>query len=124
MICVVRNPMDAIVSNFNLAYSFTHDKLLEQDCHKDFTEFYEAATLNALLMWSEWHKRILIEAREKKIPIYFLRYEDLTDDPLPNLIEAFKFILGVDSIEGTNVERRIKEVVEQGTSKTRIYNMK
>ena len=51
---------------------------------------------------------MLDRAKEKKIPIFFLRYEDLCDNAEPNLIDAFRFILGAESIEGTNIERRIK----------------
>ena len=47
----------------------------------------------------------------RKIPTYLLRYEDLVLDPEPHLIELFQFLLEVPSIEGTLVEKRIKDVV-------------
>ena len=39
----------------------------------------------------------------KQIPTYIVRYEDLLTDPEPILDELFRFLLDVDSIEGTVV---------------------
>ena len=44
------------------------------------------------------------------VPTLFVRFEDLRVDPAPVLTDMFKFILNVDSLEGTLCERRIKEV--------------
>ena len=44
------------------------------------------------------------------IPTYFVRYEDILQDPSPLLKEIFKLAFSVDSLEGTILERRIDEV--------------
>ena len=44
------------------------------------------------------------------IPTYFVRYEDLLQNPTPILMDVFKIVLGVNSLEGTIIERRIEEV--------------
>jgi hypothetical protein len=45
---------------------------------------------------------------EKRNPIYFVRYEDLILNKEVELTELFKFLLEMNSLEGTNIERRIK----------------
>ena len=54
-------------------------------------------------------------AEETKKPIYFFRFEDVLQDPRRELTNIFKFILGMDSIEGTVIERRIEDVIKMGT---------
>ena len=50
---------------------------------------------------------ILVNAIATKIPTYFMRYEDLKMNPKPVLEGLFCFLLDVESIKGTVVERRI-----------------
>lgn len=44
------------------------------------------------------------------IPIYFVRFEDLQKNPATILKNVFSIVLGVTSIEGTILERRIDEI--------------
>jgi hypothetical protein len=48
-------------------------------------------------------------------PIHIVRYEDLVLSPKEAYSGLFRFMLGVEKIEGTNVERRIDEVVAMGS---------
>jgi hypothetical protein len=50
---------------------------------------------------------------EGQSPIHFLRYEDLVADPVSELEGLFKFLLEMDDIEGTNIQRRIKAVTSK-----------
>ena len=58
------------------------------------------------------------------IPTYIMRYEDLILNPKPVLIELFSFLLGVDTIEGTVVEKRINEVASSSHSTKSVYKLK
>ena len=58
------------------------------------------------------------------IPTYIIRYEDLLVNPQPVLIELFRFLLDVPSIEGTVVEKRIKEVSNNGPESKEVYALK
>ena len=49
------------------------------------------------------------------IPTYFIRYEDMVLNPEPVLLELFAFLFAVDSIEGTLIEKRIKDYVAKGS---------
>lgn len=60
----------------------------------------------------------------KDLPTFFVRYEDLVKDPKPVLEDLFKFILEQDSLEGTFIEKRIKETVEKGEKATTMYKLK
>lgn len=60
----------------------------------------------------------------RTLPIHFLRYEDLYNEPETTLKELFAFILGVDSIEGTVMEARIDEVLKEGHKVSVVYPLK
>ena len=42
-------------------------------------------------------------------------------DPEPELRNLFKFILGLDSLEGTVIDKRIKDVMAMGAKKNQTY---
>ena len=60
-------------------------------------------------------------AKNKEVPVYFVRFEDLIVDPKKFLGEIFSFFLDVDSIEGTIVEKRIEEICNVGHSNSLVY---
>jgi hypothetical protein len=49
------------------------------------------------------------------IPVYFVRFEDLVDEPYPTLIGLFSFILGVPEslITNTILDKRIINLIEE-----------
>ena len=53
-----------------------------------------------------------------------MRYEDLLINPEPILGELFCFLLDVHSIEGTVVEKRIKEVSKSDFKSKSVYSLK
>ena len=73
---------------------------------------------------NEYFKFYLDIAEKFKIPVHFVRYEDLVDDKYNVLIQLFKFILGVDSLTGTVIEQRIKEYVDLGEDVGVVYKLK
>mmetsp|Transcript_3787 Transcript_3787/g.6467 ORF Transcript_3787/g.6467 Transcript_3787/m.6467 type:complete len:175 (+) Transcript_3787:324-848(+) len=52
------------------------------------------------------------------------KFEELKQEPLRILTEVFQFLLGVDPLEGTYAEHRIKEVVGMGSKVTEVYKLK
>lgn len=48
---------------------------------------------------------------EKKVPILFLKFEELKDEPKETLESTFKFLFGVDSLSGTVIEKRIQDAI-------------
>ena len=64
------------------------------------------------------------DAKLKKVPVLFIRFEDLVADPESQLTYIMQFLLGQKDLAGTNAERRIKEVMAQGHSATKVYDLK
>lgn len=57
-------------------------------------------------------------------PIHIIRYEDLVLTPKDAYSGLFQFMLGIQNIDGTNVERRIDEVVAMGSKASQTYVLK
>ena len=43
-----------------------------------------------------------------KIPVHIIRYEDIVQKPEPTMADLMKFILNVETLEGTKIEKYIK----------------
>lgn len=54
----------------------------------------------------------------------WIRYEDLCTDPNAEYYDILSFFLGTADLEGTNAERRIKQVIEKGSKATQTYSLK
>lgn len=65
-------------------------------------------------LYKHWHD-YWVEALEKnEFPVFYFRFEDLITDPYPVSMDLFAFILGVESIEGTYIDHRIKQKLAKG----------
>lgn len=71
-----------------------------------------------------WYKCLMKDARMKRLPYLFTRFEDLVSNPEPELTNIMKFLLNVTDISGTNAERRVKEVIAKGKDATLVYSIK
>lgn len=112
MIKIVRNPLDAIVSQCNGMWTYTHSLSPVERLDKAVPkEFDETLKLFGEGMAEEFEETIKAEtSMANRIPSFVCRYEDLVQkDPVPLLKNLFKFLLDVKSIEGTVVEKRIEE---------------
>ena len=122
-ISVVRNPIDAIVSYCYLKNTLSHSHVsVEKPNEVDpvwwdgfVTKTAEAMSLTSL----EINRQVM-----PTIPTYYVRYEDLSLDPLTTLTELFCFLLEVPSIQGTVVERRIQDYCADGIQNTIVYKLK
>ena len=57
--------------------------------------------------------------KEKRYPVYMMKYEDVVADTAGNLNDIFRFFMAAESIEGTYVESRIKDTIaKQASGKT------
>ena len=56
--------------------------------------------------------------REKKVPMHFLKFEELRENPRVCLREVFQFLLGVEDLTGTVIEKRIDDVLALGHKAT------
>ena len=49
----------------------------------------------------------IFDIKAKQVPHFFIRYEDLFTYPQETLEKVFCFLLELESVEGTNIQRRI-----------------
>ena len=57
-------------------------------------------------------------------PLYIVRYEDLVREPKETLMGLMSFLLEQKDLSGTNVERRIEQVISKGSSAAQTYRLK
>ena len=106
MIVIVRNPIDIIPSVANLYISKSHSFEFENSLPDEFPEWWDD-WVTAFCENIKTSQEFAIKNIANQIPTYVLRYEDLKTNPVPVLMEMFRFLLNVKSIEGTVIEKRI-----------------
>lgn len=122
VVCCVRNPYDTLASNMHYLPVFVQSSQINEK----FTEVPEEWDLNIKTVTpliKNFHNRILKE-QAKAVPFYIIRYEDLRTKPQETLEGVFKFILNLPSLDGLNIQRRIKQVVDLGHNASVIYTQK
>ena len=73
------------------------------------------------MAWKIWHEYWIKVAEESKKPVYFFRFEDVLLNPKEELTKLFKYILAMDTLEGTVIERRIDDVLKMDKKTTMAY---
>ena len=111
LLCCVRNPFDAFTSWLSMSCNFIHTARVKGDFLGELKEEYTKYMKTITKTFFDCHDKYIKYATEQNAFIYFFRYEDLLDNKRATLVEIFKFMLGVESIEGLNIERRIDAVL-------------
>ena len=124
MVVIVRNPLDVIPSWLNLIALCNHNTKAPFDYEKEFPIWWDWWVKLCTKDIGNWFRQVMKDAALRKVPILWVRYEDLVIDAEPQLYNIMRFMLGQKDITGTNAERRIKEVVALGAGATRTYTLK
>jgi hypothetical protein len=124
MFCIVRNPLDCILSWLNLLSTANHNSKAPFCFAKEYPEWWEWWVKDCCFHLNNWFKVVMKDARMREVPIIFIRFEDLVKDPEPELNNLMRFFTHLDNLEGTNAQRRIKEVIAKGKSATQTYVLK
>ena len=122
MIVIARNPIDVVPSMMQLVNMLSHSLKQKESFKDDLPEFWNAAVPLAVGNMKK-NQKLLLKITET-IPTYFIRFEDIRTDAVPVMLECMKFILDVDSIEGTIVEKRVLEKCSKGNAPKSTYKMK
>lgn len=109
----VRNPLDAFYSFFNMIVTQTHTKSFSNNLD-DLKKYWDPFFESDVLSWAKWHAYWIDIAKQKKVPIYFFRFEDLLLNPEPVLKDMFKYILLEENIDKSVIEKRIQDVINTG----------
>jgi hypothetical protein len=63
-------------------------------------------------VWVDYHKWWFTQAKSARVPLYFVRYEDILVGTEKSLNEIFAFALELESTEGTVIEKRISDILQ------------
>lgn len=74
---------------------------------KEFPEEWDQFVKTVSQVWVDYYSYWVSQAKQKSLPVLFVRFEDLVQQPKQTMKEIMEFILGVDSIDKMNVMRRI-----------------
>mmetsp|Transcript_404 Transcript_404/g.252 ORF Transcript_404/g.252 Transcript_404/m.252 type:complete len:178 (+) Transcript_404:403-936(+) len=102
-----------------MSLTLTHTKTCANDFLKEFPKEWEYQLKFTIKLYEQFVNTWVNMAKEKQLPVMFIRFEDLIKDKSTTVKDIFKFIYGVESIEGTYLERRIDEVLAAEVS---LYN--
>jgi hypothetical protein len=112
VICCIRNPLDVFISYASLANTLSHTAVPEFDYATDYPEWWDWWIKECADTHAKYFNTMIDHCvKENKNPIYIVRYEDLMSNREAELTGVMKFLLEMDDLSGTNVERRIKEAV-------------
>ena len=117
-IVCVRNPLDMLISHFNLYATASHNRTMANDICKEFADEWDFFVKGDMQTWLEYNEYWIRQARDNQLPVFFFRFEDLLKNPYAITRQVFQFVLGRESIEGTYLDERIKKVVGLGDSPT------
>ena len=84
---------------------------------KEFPELWQTYIDDNIKAYDEFHKYWVKGAEERRVPVFFFRFEDMQSNPYPLFKSMFEFIFGLENIEGTFIDHRIRKVLEEGKSK-------
>lgn len=120
LLVLVRNPVDVILSKLHAQVSGTRSKKADVDFaeHTQFiSDHVDAAVKEAYAVYTE----AFTQFKERNVPVYFVRFEQLVEEPQKTLEDIFKFLLDTRDVEGTVVQKRIKEVAEMNPEAKQVY---
>ncbi|CDW75049.1 fbox domain containing protein [Stylonychia lemnae] len=124
LISTIRNPLDTVVSCYELfctdlqSYCFPDQYYEEKRDH-----FWKFAQSN-LIAYLQHTKSLIKECQDEGVQLYFIRYEDLLENPSKTLHYLFKFLINVDDIEGTLLQSRIeKAITKMNNGQQAIYKV-
>ena len=81
MISIIRNPLDTFISWLNLVAQFNHNSKAPFDYELAYPNYWDWWIHDITPLMTAWTKTIMDDAKLRKLPILFLRFEDLVSDP-------------------------------------------
>jgi len=112
IIVLMRNPFAVIISMVHMCLMYSHFKQVDHDFAKENPKFWQLFIEQQVKWQKDFYDYVFEIQKTQNVPILFLKFEELKDEPKKTLTDTFKFMLGVDDLSGTVVERRIDEAIE------------
>ena len=121
----IRHPLDAFPSYAALCNTLSHGNKPEYDFSVDYPEWWtNFVKRQAFLMQKFFEILIRHCTQENRQPLYIVRYEDLVSQPKDTLMGLMSFLLEQKDLTGTNIERRIEQVLSKGKGAATTYQLK
>lgn len=79
--CVVRNPLDVIISWLNLLATGSHNRKVPFDFSKEFPNWWQQWVVKLVGEMKKWYGTVIYHAKKRDVPTIFVRYEDLIINP-------------------------------------------
>lgn len=99
-ILLVRNPLDCIISFFNMMCSKSHNLTLAEDTWTNFSNVWDDYVRTEIQVWRDFHNWWLTS----KVPVHIIRFEDITMKPQETITSLMKYILNVETLKDTCIE--------------------
>ena len=121
----VRHPLDVFPSYGALCNTISHGNKPEYDFSVDYPEWWNWFVKRQAFQMQKFFEILIRQGTsEAKNPMYIVRYEDLVTHPKDTLMGLMSFLLEVKDLTGTNMERRIDQVVSKGKAAATTYRLK
>lgn len=112
-ILLVRDPIDAIVSLFNLNATSTHNFSISNKDWGKHMDIFEDFLEREIEIWVKFHEYWM--ASNLRIPVYIVKYEDLLTNPKDTLTGLMSYLLNCEEpeLKGSLVEKLLQSVLEK-----------
>jgi len=124
ILMIVRNPTESCVSWMHLCNTANHSTKIPFDVPTTYPNYWQWWVRDCMKHMKDHYQTYLDDARFRRAPILFVRFEDLVVNPEPELMKIMSFLLNEKDLEGSNAQRRVREVIAMGRSATVTYSLK
>lgn len=125
VLCIVRNPLDVLVSYATLCQTMSHSAVTPYNFAKDYPQWWDWWIKFMCDQMSDYFDILMGDCiDDKRNPIHICRFEDLSDCVATELSGMMKFCLDLDDLSGTNMERRLEDIKKLGDGATATYKLK
>ena len=105
--------------------TMSHSALPPFEIEKQDPKWWDEVLTWGFKFHSDFFKILVGDTVEKKkSTIFFTRFEDLLSQPEKELTGLFKYLLDLEDLSGTNIERRIKLAISMGAKASTLYALK
>ena len=89
----------------------THDKQLDMDFARDDPDFFDRHVKSHVKAMQIFFDHMFKLINDNNVPMIFLKFEQLIEQPKESLASVFKFLLNTNDLTGTVAEKKIDEVL-------------
>lgn len=112
VILLVRNPLDSMVSLFNMVCTGSHNRSVHDKDYVKFPRHWNEWIHQEVGVWRDFHEYWM---KAEKIPIHIVRYEDIVKYPKQTLLDLISFILNQKEIKQSKIEHYIDIAVNEAS---------